>query len=172
MRVLLLMAGIAALVGAAHAADIYKFRDASGRIIYSDSPPPKGRGAEKLPAVPTLPPSPATRPADGGGGDAAGRSTAQDAAKSAAPKTLAERELESRKRREAEQEQAKKAEQEAQQAAMRKQNCDAAQRQIAAIESGQRLARFNEKGEREFLDDAARARELDSARKAAADWCK
>lgn len=172
MRVLL-MAGIAALVGVVQAADVYKYRDASGRIIYSDSPPPKGRGAEKLPAVPTPTPSPATRPTEGGGGgDAAERSTAQDAAKSAAPKTLAERELESRKRREAEQEKAKKAEQEAQQAAMRKQNCDAAQRQIAAIESGQRLARFNEKGEREFLDDAARARELDGARKAAADWCK
>lgn len=169
MRVLL-MAGIAALVGVAQAADVYKYRDASGRIIYSDSPPPKGRGAEKLPAVPT--PSPATRPTDGGPSGGGDRATAQDAAKSAEPKTLAERELESRKRREAEQEKARKAEQEAHQAAMRKQNCDAAQRQIAAIESGQRLARFNEKGEREFLDDAARARELDAARKAAADWCK
>ncbi|MCG3187883.1 MAG: hypothetical protein IOMNBAOH_02563 [Rhodocyclaceae bacterium] len=166
MRVLL-MAGVAALVGVAQAADVYKYRDASGRIIYSDSPPPKVRGAEKLPAVPTPPPT--VRPTDGGAAD---RATAQDSAKSTAPKTLAERELESRQRREAEQEKARKAEQEAQQAAMRKQNCDAAQRQIAAIESGQRLARFNEKGEREFLDDAARARELDAARKAAADWCK
>jgi hypothetical protein len=44
-------------------------------------------------------------------------------------------------------------------AAIRAENCQRAQQQAKALDSGVRVARLNDKGEREFLDDNARASE-------------
>lgn len=41
------------------------------------------------------------------------------------------------------------------------QTCQRARNQLAALESGQRVARFNEQGEREFLGDTARQQETE-----------
>lgn len=93
------------------------------------------------------------------------------AAEPAASSPLA-REVEAR-RLKAEQEQAAKAKGEAVHAAeVRAENCKRARGAQAALESGQRMARTNEKGEREVLDDRARAEELGQARSVVASDCR
>lgn len=70
-------------------------------------------------------------------------------------------------------EQAQKLKQEQDRAtAAKAQSCAAAQRQMAGLKSGGRIARFNDKGEREFLDDAAKATEMRQAQKVIDADCK
>ena len=57
-------------------------------------------------------------------------------------------------------------------AAAKLQNCAVAQKQMAGLKSGGRIARFNEKGEREFLDEAAKATEMRQAQKVIDADCK
>jgi hypothetical protein len=99
-------------------------------------------------------------------------------AASAAPAAAAllprstEPELEA-KRKKAEQETAdKRKAEEAKVAATRAENCTRAKAQMRTIDSGVRMTRANEKGEREFLDDAARAAETQRTRDAMASECK
>jgi hypothetical protein len=81
-----------------------------------------------------------------------------------APPTAADRELEARKRSadQAQEAAARAAEQKL--AQQRAENCRRARSHQAALESGQRIARTNEQGEREVLDDKGRAEELRRAR--------
>ena len=57
-------------------------------------------------------------------------------------------------------------------AAQRSENCNRARSHAAALDSGQRIARVNEKGEREVLDDKGRADEMRRAREVIASECK
>jgi hypothetical protein len=83
-----------------------------------------------------------------------------------------DRELEARKRG-AEQEQSAKAKaEEERNAQQRAENCRRARTHVAALETGQRIARVNDKGEREVLDDRGRADELRQARSTIASDCK
>ena len=56
-------------------------------------------------------------------------------------------------------------------AAQRADNCRRARGHLAALESGQRIARTNERGEREVLDDKGRADEMRQARAVIASDC-
>ena len=84
-------------------------------------------------------------------------------------------ELEARKRKQqaeqATQEQAKAQADKDRQAARKAENCTRARNQLAALDSGQRMARANAKGEREMLDDKARADEAQRARDQVASNC-
>ena len=72
-----------------------------------------------------------------------------------------------------EQEQSAKAKtEEARLATQRGENCQRARSQQAALEGGQRIARLNDKGEREVLDDKGRAEELRQAREVIASDCR
>ena len=83
-----------------------------------------------------------------------------------------EREVQARKKA-AEQEQAAKAKaDEDKLAAQRADNCRAARGHLTALESGQRIARTNDKGEREVLDDKGRADETRRAREVVASDCR
>lgn len=139
---------------AAHAQ--WKWRDKSGRVTASDRPPPMEIPEKDILARPQPLPE--------------ARRVAVDAAASAASAATpmrppaGERELEAR-RRAAEQEQAAKSKAEAERvAAQRADNCRRARSQLAVLESGQRVARLNDKGEREVLDDRGRAEEARQAR--------
>lgn len=148
---------LALAAAAATAGDIYTWKDKDGRVTYSDNPPPGnipartlgGRNAEAAPGPP-----------ENVQGD-----------KARAP-TAADQELEFRKRRAEASEQQVKADKAAAEAEDKRKNCERARNQLTALESGQRVARYNDKGEREFLDDAQRAQEIESARKAVDSWCK
>jgi hypothetical protein len=125
-----------AIAGPAGAA-LYKWTDASGRVVYSDQPPPGNVKVETLNA----PPPPANPNA---------------------AKELANKELEYKKRQVDSLEAAKKAENERVATRDLAANCtqlkDSLQ-QLAASEV--QLWRTNEKGERVVMDDSARRAERD-----------
>lgn len=145
----------------------WQWRDKSGQITISDLPPPRDvpeqdilkrpdAGARKTAAAPLAP--------------AAASSPASTAAAPVRP--AGDKELETRKRV-AEQEQLAKARADEQkQAAQRADNCRRARAYLSDLQSGQRIARTNDKGEREVLDDKARAEELRRANEVIAADCK
>ncbi len=133
----------------------WKWRDSTGQINASDRPPPM-----EVPDKDILErPVPEVR-------RFAAAAPAASAASAAVPQRApaVESELEAR-RRNAEQGQAAKAKAEEERAtAQRAENCRRARAHVAALESGQRMARFDAKGEREVLDDRGRAEEVRQAR--------
>ena len=146
----------------------WKWRDAGGRTQYSDTPPPPSVAEKDILQRPqagatssrrALPVAPAST-----------ASAASDAP-ALAPKT-ADTELDT-KRKLAEQDVAdKKKAEEAKAAAARADNCARAKAQMRTFDAGGRVSRTNEKGEREFLDDKARAQEAARTRDAIASECK
>lgn len=130
----------------------YKWRDASGRIQYSDTPPPPGaKDVQQLRKAPSA--SGTTGPAT-----SSPSYTEQDAA---FRKRLADKQ-------EADAKSAKAAEDEA----VRVRNCDQARGQLAGIDTGQRMVRLSASGERIALDDNERAQARSDAVKAIETWCK
>ena len=135
------------LLPATGQAQAYKWRDEKGSIVYSDKPPPPNIPPGNILQSPKLKQSaPDVVSAKGG--------VASSSAKIAAPLTLAEREAESKKRNaeatKKSAENAKKAEAEN----SRLEGCQQLRGQLAAIDTGQRQRRVNDKGEFYFLDDA------------------
>jgi hypothetical protein len=170
-----LAACLLALAFGAQAQTLWKWRDAAGQLHISDTAPPVGTPAKNIisgPAGGVAVPSALTAAsstttsttttttfAAAGNGAASGPETALDKKKKAVDKERADKE------------QADHAALEASNAAIRKDNCARAQSAQAGIQSGQRIARTNANGEREFLDDAARAAELKHAQDAIASNC-
>ncbi len=162
------------------AAAQWMWRGADGQVNASDRPPPPGVAQKdiiKRPAAESR-----SRPqgavaagvASTGASAASAPAAAASAAASAAsaPATALEREAQTRKQA-AEAEKAAKAKaDEDRQAAVRASNCRNARSQAASLESGVRVVRTNEKGEREVLDDRGRQEELKRARDAIASDCR
>ncbi len=189
LAVLLSIAGLSA---PAHAQ--WQWRDAAGRMVMSDRPPPpdvplrnilKAPRGVKVPiaaageaSAPNGTPN-AARQNSGAPGTAAprtaapgtGASTTADpnsaAAAAAAPasapaaKSIAERDMDYRKRQAEAAEAAKKAEEAAAEARATREACAAMRGNLAALSSGQRIVQTDEKGERSYLDDAQRSAETD-----------
>jgi Domain of unknown function (DUF4124) len=138
-------------------AETYKWKDADGKVHYSDEPPPANAKEETTvksrkqaaPAAPT-----------------------EKGAATAKPETYTEQEFEFKKR------QVEKAEREAAEkkiaaeAAEKKQGCDRARAQLRTLQAGGRVTRTNTQGEREYLNDAQIGQEIDRAKKSADSWCK
>lgn len=158
------LAAVIGLAVAVPAAAQWKWRDKRGQTQYSDLPPPPG-----VPESDIL-----QRPAAAGARRAL-VVTAPASAASAAPLSAArasDPELEAR-RKKAEQEVAdKKKAEDAKIAATRADNCVRAKDQLRTLDSGIRIARVDAKGEREILDDAARAAEGRRMRDVIASECK
>jgi len=163
---------LTALLGATlalPAAAQWKWRDQNGHTQYSDTPPPPSVADKDI----------LQRP--GGANSAVRRGTvsAVPAPASAAsgtpplaPPVAGDSELEAkRKKAEQEVEDKKKAE-DAKLAAARAENCARAKAQMRTLDSGVRISRTNEKGEREYLDDKARAQEAERTRDAMNSQCK
>lgn len=106
------------------------------------------------------------------GGQAAAPAASAPAAAEVSARAKVDPELEAR-RKKAEQEHNEhvKAEEE-KVAAQRAENCKRARAHQASLDSGLRLSRINEKGEREILDDKARAEEMARTRQAIATECR
>lgn len=170
---LLAALGGLALAPAADAAGQWKWREANGRIVYSDRPPP-GHISEKAilqrppgmvpQAVPPSPKGPSLVP-----GTPAVVTLPASAATSGVPGT--EPELEARRRKEAEAKEAQAQAEAAKLAAAKAENCARARGQLKVLDDGVRIARTNEKGEREILDDKARAAEQSRLRAVIASDC-
>ena len=147
--------GIALTVTLSNAtAQTYQWKDSSGRTVVSDTPPP-GTAKESARTIGGNAPKPTTataKPAD-------------------APKTMAEKDLEFKKRQQESAEKAGKDAKEAAANAEKRDNCERAKKQLALLESGQRIATTDEKGERRIMEDAERAQEMARAQKFANESC-
>jgi hypothetical protein len=157
---LTVMSGVT-LVLPAHAQ--WKWRDANGRLTVSDLPPPRGTPEKDILQRPeTVVPRP----------PAAAASAASAPATPAAPGAAQDPELQAR-RQAAEQQKAAEEKAAADRvAAQRAENCQRARSHLAALESGQRVARTNSRGELEVLDDRGRAEETRAARAVIASDCR
>jgi len=141
---------LALLVCPVFAGEIYSWRDKDGKIHYSDIPPPAPMEPRKIGSTGT--PISAAGPSERA--------------------SVADQDLEFRKRRAAAVDAESKERKKMAEAAESRDQCEQARLQLAALESGQRMARTNAAGEREFLDDAQRSGEIERSRKAVDSWCK
>jgi hypothetical protein len=157
------------------AAAQWMWRGADGRVNASDRPPPPGvadKDILKRPLADTRPRAPVAAAGTAGAASAAAGPAPAPAPAASAPVTALEREAQARKLA-AETERAAKARaDEDRLAAVRASNCRTARSQVASLESGVRVVRTNEKGEREVIDDRARQEELKRARDAIASDCR
>ena len=146
--------GLGVLFAAAAAAQQYKWVDQNGKVQYGDVPPP-GVKAQRL------------RPPPGGAAPAPAAAAKKDekGAKALSPEAAY------RKRQEDAQKENEKAAQAEQEAAAKRENCVRAQESLRTLESGQRIARTDAKGERYYLEDAQIAQEITRARQIVRESC-
>jgi hypothetical protein len=157
----------------------WKWRDANGSVQFSDRPPPITVPERNILQRPAKAPAPSGSPSAADNANpsptAQGQTVSPKAPAtptSAGAANPADAELE-RRRKAADQEKADKAKaDEERRKATRAENCARARSAAATYESGQRVARINEQGEREFLDDRQRAEEAKRARDAMASECR
>jgi hypothetical protein len=163
-RVRLLLAVALGALMTLPAAAQWKWRDGKGQIQYSDLPPPQGTADKDI----------LQRPAGGAlrAPVAAAPVASAASAPPLAPKGGVEPELEAKKKKQEQDEAEKKKAEEQRLAALRAENCSRARAQMRTLDSGVRIARTNDKGEREILDDQQRADETKRARDTIASDCK
>jgi len=141
----------------------WKWRDATGQINVSDLPPPTS-----VPAKDILERPPVQRKSAEAAALAA--SAASTSLATATPRI--DPELEARRKRAVDEQAALQQQQQERDAAVRADNCNRAGAQLALLNDGQRIARTNAQGEREVLDDKARADELARTRAVVAANCR
>lgn len=163
---LLLLALLAALPAQAQ----WKWRDANGVTQYSDLPPPQGTPEKDI----LQRPANAQRKAVIIQPVGAAASAAAAAASAAAPKPAASRpDAAEQKRQEEERQARQKDEQEKQRMAeQRRENCSRAQENLRSLQSGNRITKVNEQGQRVFLDEAQLASETARVRQLIASECR
>jgi hypothetical protein len=168
----------------------WSWRDASGRLTVSDRPPPSdvsdknivsrppgaSRGASKsnnrsAPATTVTADETADKNVRGDKGDAAGASS-DDGPSSPLKPAPRDAELEARRLKAEQQVATKNKALEDKNKEIMRENCDSARRQMTTLESGVRMSRAGANGEREVVDDAARAQEAARTRETMAANCK
>ena len=130
----------------------WQWIDKDGRRVFSDqSPPPEipAKNILRQPGMRTAIAAPAAEP----------QADAPKAASSAPKLSGKEKELEEKKKQAEAAAAEKKKAHEAEVAKVKAENCARAKRAKATFDSGVRVTRTNDKGEREVMDDAARAAE-------------
>ena len=124
----------------------YKWVDANGKVQYGDTPPPGVQTTRLKP-----PPAGTSAPA-------------------AAPKANPEAAF--RSRQQERQKSDEKSAKERADAETKRVNCEQSQASLRSLQSGQRISSTNAAGERVFIDDAERAKEIERTQRAVNDWCK
>ena len=141
----------------------WKWEDRNGQVHLSDLPPPRD-----IPDKDVL-----QRPTDSVRRAAAAAAAQASAASAPVPaKPKVDPELEARRSRQEQEQKARDKAAEDKANAQRAENCQRARQHLATLESGMRIARLNDKGEREILDDKARAEEMQRARQVIASECR
>ena len=132
----------------------YQWREDSGLMSYSDKPPPPHiKPSQIIRAQPLGTPvvAPAAAPP---------------------PRSLADREMDSRRKAQDQEEQARKQAEEAQRSARMSQACEAMRTELRTLDSGMRIATVNAGGEREFLSDDIRQQRSTQLRQDIGENCK
>lgn len=144
----------------------WKWKDGKGQVHVSDLPPPRD-----IPDKDVMQrPSDSVRRAAAAAAAQASAAIAPAPASTAKPKV--DPELEARKARAEQEQKAKDKVAEDKANAQRFENCQRARQHLATLESGMRIARVNDKGECEILDDKARAEEMQRARQVITSECR
>jgi hypothetical protein len=141
----------------------WQWIDNNGRKVYSDQSPPASIPAQNILRQPGVKGTPVVAEA------AAEPAKAQASAPKLAGK---DKQLEEKKKQAETAEAEKKKAEEERVAKVRADNCVRAKRAKADMDSGARIARTNDKGEREYLDDDARAAESKRLEGIVASDCK
>ena len=149
----------------------WAWKDDNGRVVYSDRPPPSTVKTDRIVRQPsnaqTVMPTPSAPAAE----TAAKPADSRTAAASSAPKSAAEQEMEFQKRQQQRADAERKAQDEQARAAAKAAECERAKGYLRVLEEGGRVARTDAAGNREFLDDAQRAAEVDRTRKVMESAC-
>jgi hypothetical protein len=144
---------LALAFSAAASAQTYKWVEKDGKVRYGDTPP-AGTNATPLKAPSGATPAPSP----------------------AAPEGKKEQPLSPeaafRKRQLERDEQEQKAAKERELGEQKRANCERSQASLRQLQSGQRITSVNASGERVYIDDDQRTREIDRAQKAVSEWCK
>jgi hypothetical protein len=159
----LLMAVVSAVCSPAHAGMQWKWRDANGATQYSDRPPPAGTPEQNILAKPSTSRMVMRAPE---AASAASAPPASAAAKASDP------ELEAKRKKAEDDKLAKQKADEEKLAKQKADNCQRAQTYQRSLQDGMRIMRTNAKGEREVLDDKARAEESQRAQDSIQSNCK
>ena len=129
-------------------AQIYQWKDQNGKTVISDKPP-----VGQVPLQKQI-----------DSGTAAKTGSKQP--------SLADREMQFRKRQKEAQENSEKSRKEETASAERNENCQNARRQLQVLESGERVVSRDDKGERYYLDDTQREQEAAKVRHVLETQCK
>jgi len=136
---------------------VYKWTDAQGKVHYSDQPPPEVK--QPVTVKPRSPSAPTAAP------DAPGTPAST-------PKSYVEKNAEFNQRRVQAAEKEAMEKKAAKEAEEKKKNCELAKVQLARVQSGERITRYNEKGEIVYLSDSEVAQEAARTKQVADSWCK
>ncbi len=142
----------------------WQWIDKNGKKVFSDqAPPPDVPEKNILRRAGSPPPARTTfdtTNADAPAGDAAGGAPAKARDSAAAPKPAGvDKDLEEKTKKAEAEQKAKDAAEAAKVTKAKADNCARARQGKATVDSGMRIARVNAKGEREIMDDTARAAE-------------
>ncbi len=154
------------MLSAAHG-QTYQWKDSSGKTVISDTPPPgSAKGSRsigaKQPAVVT-----------GSAENATENGTAEKAkAASSEPQTVAEKELDFRKRQQEAREKAEKEEKEAAAARQKRETCERARNNYRMLQSDTPISQADSKGNLQTMDAARRSQELERTRRIMQEACK
>jgi hypothetical protein len=136
----------------------WQWVDNSGKKVFSDQPPPTDIPEKNI--LRRAGPSPSARAPTPASPGPEGTTDTAAAPKPAPPKPMGvDKELEEKTRKAEAEQKAKEAAEAAKIAKAKVESCARAREGKATIDSGIRLAKVNAKGEREIMDDAARAAE-------------
>ena len=155
--------GFTVLLAALPAAAQWKWKDARGQVVISDVPPPReipDRDVLQKPGLVSRRATPNPTPA------------ASAPPVETVAKAKVDPELEARKKKAEQDEKDKGKAEEEKVAAQRSENCKRARAHMASLDSGIRLSRTNDKGEREILDDKQRAEEIQRTRQIISSDCR
>lgn len=145
----------------------WQWLDKDGRKVFSDRPPPVDVPDKNILGKPRSVGKATVSPV------AADEAPAQAAANGTnTPASPLDKEVQARKKQAAEAEAAKRKAEEERVARAQAENCARARTAKTAFDSGLRQTRTNDKGEREFLDDAAREAEARRLQDIIASDCK
>ena len=131
----------------------YRWVDKDGKVGYGDTPPP---GVQATPLKPPVSAPAAPAPA----------------AKKDGSTTDLSPEAAFRRRQQERQQRDEKSAKERADAEAKRVNCEASQASLRSLQSGQRISSTNAAGERIFIDDEERAKEIERTQRAVSDWCK
>ncbi len=141
----------------------WQWTDKDGRKVFSDQPPPSEVPEKNILRRPGPGPRtavvPAAAPAVPAPDSVASVPSAARSAASAARPAGVDKALEEKARKSEEAEKARRAAEDQKVAQAKAENCQRARQGKATMDSGIRVARLNDKGEREIMDDRARAAE-------------